>query len=133
MIKSILISDSEGYVFYSKILDRDMYNYDSVLLSGFISAIGSVGRELFKEEIATISFGYEQDSPGIVVLTKDFFGTEKKIYFVFVTHGDIDLKMIKDVCTNIYINNKADLKASGVKKNIHGKIDRIVQLNLIKK
>ncbi|MFX0070474.1 MAG: hypothetical protein ACFFAO_05220 [Candidatus Hermodarchaeota archaeon] len=132
MIKSILISDSEGFVFYSRILDENMHNYDSVLLSGFISAIGSVGRELFKEEIATISFGYEDDSPGLVVLTKDFFGTEKKIYFVFAIQGDIDLKAIKNVCTNIYINNKEALKASGTKKNIYDKIDKIVQQTLIK-
>ena len=95
MIKSILICDSRGYAFYSRIFDKNLTGYDSTLFSGFISAIGTIGRELFKEEIATISFGYDSNAPNIVVLSKDFFGTDKRIYFVFLTQGDIDLQKVK--------------------------------------
>ncbi|MBD3253777.1 MAG: hypothetical protein GF383_01725 [Candidatus Lokiarchaeota archaeon] len=131
MIKSILVCDSEGYVFYSRIFDKDKFDYDSTLLGGFITAIATVGRELFKEEIATISFGYNDTAPNIVVLYKEFFHTDKKIYFVFITKGDIDLRKIKDVCTNIFIENKNELKATGVKKNLQDKINKVIQLKLV--
>ena len=81
---------------------------------------------------ATISFGYDPNAPTIVVLSKDFFGTDKKIYFVFVTQGDLDLKMVKNVCTNIYINNKDALKNSKINKPLQEKIDKIVELSLLK-
>lgn len=132
MIKSLLICDSRGYAFYSKIFDKDLESYDSALFSGFISAIGTLGRELFKEEIATISFGYNENSPNIIVLSKDFYGTDKRIYFVFLTQGKIDLKPIREVCTNIYINNKEELKKSMVNNALKDKIDKIVNLNLLK-
>jgi len=132
MIKSILICDSRGYAFYSRILDEQIPNYDSALLSGFISAIGTIGRELFKEEIATISFGYQKDAPSIIVLSKDFFGTEKRIYFVFLIQGEIDLKKIKKVSTNIYIQNKDALKNSKINFPQQEKIDKIVELDLLK-
>lgn len=131
MIKSILICDSRGYAFYSRIFDKNLTGYDSILFSGFISAIGTIGRELFKEEIATISFGYDSNAPNIVVLSKDFFGTDKRIYFVFLTQGDIDLKKVKDVCTNIYINNKDSLKNSKINKPLQETIDKIIDLNLL--
>ena len=129
MIKSMLICDSRGYAFYSRVFDKELKVYDSALFSGFISAIGTIGRELFKEEIATISFGYNANAPNIIVLSKDFFGTDKRIYFVFVTQGDIDLKKVKDVCTNIYINNKDALKNSKINKPLQEKIDKIVELS----
>ena len=131
MIKSILICDSRGYAFYSRVFDKNLKGYDSTLFSGFISAIGKIGRELFKEEIATISFGYDSNSPNIVVLSKDFFETDKRIYFVFLTQGDIDLKKVKNVCTNIYINNKDSLKNSKITKPLQEKIDKIIDLNLL--
>lgn len=132
MIKSLLICDSRGYAFYSKIFDKDLESYDSALFSGFISAIGTLGRELFKEEIATISFGYNEHSPNIIVLSKDFYGTDKRIYFVFLTQGKIDLKPVREVCTNIYIHNKEELKKSMVNNALRDRIDKIVNLNLIK-
>ncbi len=128
----MLICDSRGYAFYSWIFDKKLLDYDSTLFSGFISAIGTIGRELFKEEIATISFGYNSNAPNIVVLSKDFFGTDKRIYFVFLTQGDIDLKKVKDVRTNIYINNKESLKHSKINKPLQEKIDKIVELSLLK-
>lgn len=132
MIKSILICDSRGYAFYSRILDKKLNQYDSALFSGFISAIGTIGRELFNEEIATISFGYDENSPNIIVLSKDFYGTEKKIYFVFLTQGKIDLKPIREICTNIYIHNKDELKKSVANNALKDKIDKIINLNLLK-
>lgn len=64
-----------------------------------------------------------------MVLSKDFFGTDKRIYFVFLTQGDIDLKKVKDVCTNIYIQNKDSLKNSQINKPLQEKIDKIIDLN----
>ena len=126
-----ILIDRGGYAFYSRIFDKNLKDYDSSLFSGFISAIGTIGRELFKEEIATISFGYNSNDPSIVVLSKDVFGTDKRIYFVFLTQGDIDLKKVKDVCTNIYIQNKQSLKTSKINKPLQEKIDKIVDLNLL--
>ena len=131
MIKSLLICDSNGHDFYSRILDKETNKYNSTLLSGFISAIGTLGRTMFNEEIATISFGYKELSPSIVVVSKDFFGTDKKIFFVFITQGELDLKMVRELCTNIYINNKGYLKQSAMKKSVRDKIDLIVDKYLL--
>ena len=57
MIKSILVCDSEGYPFYSKQIDKSLGEIDPAILSGLISAIGVIGKQIFKEEIATISYG----------------------------------------------------------------------------
>lgn len=124
MIKSILVCDSQGYPFYSKKLDQDLGEIDPTIFSGLISAIGVIGKQLFKEDIATISYGEKYE---ITIITKELFGNEKSIYFVFVIEGEKDLKLMRRLSTNIFIEAKHVLKdPSAAKLDIKEKIDKIL-------
>ncbi len=124
MIKSILVCDSQGYPFYSKKINSNMGEIDPTIFSGLISAIGAIGKELFKEEIATISYG---DKYEIAIITKELFGDQKSIYFVFINEGEPDLKLMKQLSTNIFIETKHVLKDPNTAKlDIKEKVDRIL-------
>ena len=124
MIKSVLICDSVGYPFYSRKIDPDIGEIDPAIFSGLISAIGAIGKELFKEEIATITYGENYE---ITIITKELFGNEKSIYFVFLIEGEADLKLMKRLSTNIFIEAKHVLKEpNGAKFDIKQKVDRIL-------
>ena len=124
MIKSILVCDSQGYPFYSKRFDNNMGDIDSTIFSGLISAIGAIGKQLFKEEIATISYGEKYE---IAIITKEIFGTQKSIYFVFINEGEPDLKLMKQLSTNIFIETKHVLKdPHSAHMDIKEKVDKIL-------
>ena len=124
MIKSILICDSQGYPFYMKKIDPSMTEMDPSIFSGLISAISTIGKQLFNEDIATITYG---DKYKITIITKELFGKEKTIYFVFVLEGDGDLKLMRRLSTNIFIETKQVLKdPSAAKLNIKQKVDKIL-------
>lgn len=124
MIKSVLVCDSEGYPFYSRKIDSNMGEIDPTIFSGLISAIGAIGKELFKEEIATITYGEKYE---ITIITKELFGDQKSIYFVFLIEGDADLKLMKQLSTNIFIETKNVLKDPlSARQDIKEKIDRIL-------
>ncbi|MCK4383251.1 MAG: hypothetical protein KAW66_08160 [Candidatus Lokiarchaeota archaeon] len=126
MIKSVLICDSVGYPFYSRKIDPNIGEIDPTIFSGLISAIGAIGKELFKEEIATITYGENYE---ITIITKELFGNEKSIYFVFLIEGEADLKLMKRLSTNIFIEAKHVLKepnGNGAKLDIKHKVDRIL-------
>ncbi|MFW9819809.1 MAG: hypothetical protein ACFFE5_09385 [Candidatus Thorarchaeota archaeon] len=124
MIKSILICDSQGYPFYSKKLDKDLGDIDPTIFSGLLSAIGAIGKQLFKEDIATISYGEKYE---VVIITKELFGDQKSIYFVFVIEGGRDLKLMRRLSTNIFIETKHVLKDPSVAKlDIQEKVDKIL-------
>ena len=126
MIKSFLICDSSGFSFYSKKVDQKFEDIQPELLSGLISAIGTIGRELVKEEIATISYG-DNDKFQLTIISKEIFGSDKILYFVFILEGESDIKKMRQLCTNIFIEAKHVLKNphnGGV--DIQGKIDRLL-------
>ena len=124
MIKSILICDSQGYPFYSKQIDTSMTEMEPSIFSGLISAISTIGKQLFNEDIATITYG---DKYRITIITKELIGKEKTIYFVFVLEGEGDLKLMRRLSTNIFIETKQVLKdPSAAKLNIKQKVDKIL-------
>ena len=124
MIKSILVCDSQGYPFYSKKIDPNIGEIDPTIFSGLISAIGAIGKELFKEEIATISYGEKYE---IAIITKELLGDQKSIYFVFIIEGEPDLKLMKQLSTNIFIETKHVLKdPNAAKLDIKEKVDKIL-------
>ena len=128
MIKSILVCDSEGYPFYSKKIDPSLGDIDPAILSGLISAIGVIGKQIFKEEIATISYGENYE---ITIITKELLSDRKTIYFVFLIEGEPDLPLMKKLSTNIFIETKLVLKdPSGAKLDIKEKVDRIIDNSL---
>lgn len=100
-------------------------------MSGLISAIGTLGKTLFKEEIATISFGTSKDMSNLVTVSKELFGQTKKIYFVFVNKGTVNHNLLRQVVTAIFIETKHVLKdTSSIKQSIQDKIDRIIDNKL---
>ena len=124
MFKSILICDSQGYSFYSKKIDLNLDEIDPTIFSGLISAIGAIGKQLFKEDIATIFFGENYE---ITIITKELFGNQKSIYFVFLIEGDTDQKLMKKLSTNIFIETKHVLKDPlSAQLGIKEKVDRIL-------
>ncbi|MFW9873105.1 MAG: hypothetical protein ACFFG0_08400 [Candidatus Thorarchaeota archaeon] len=124
MIKSILICDSQGYPFYSKKLDPNLDEINPTIFSGLISAIGAIGKKLFKEEIATITYGENYE---IIIITKELLGGRKSIYFVFVIEGDADLQEMKQISTNIFIETKHVLKdPTSAQLDIKEKVNRIL-------
>lgn len=129
MIKSILVCDSEGYPFYSKQTDKSLGEIDPAILSGLISAIGVIGKQIFKEEIATISYGVNYE---ITIITKELLSDRKTIYFVFLIEGEPDLPLMKKLSTNIFIETKHVLKdPSAAKLDIKEKVDRIIDNSLL--
>ncbi|MCP4761339.1 MAG: hypothetical protein GY870_06130 [archaeon] len=127
MIKSLLICDSNGYPFYSKVIDEAVNNIEPTLLSGLISAIGTLGKQLFSEEIATITFGEGKNLYHIITVTKELLFESKVIYFVFITKGELNMSNIRGLVTNIFIETKQVLKdPSGIKDNIKDKVDNII-------
>ncbi|MBD3215216.1 MAG: hypothetical protein GF311_21595 [Candidatus Lokiarchaeota archaeon] len=123
MIEKLLICDSQGYPFYTKDFDSAIPSIDQALLSGLISTIGTLGRQLFKKEIANITFGTGVSQSHIFIVTKELLSEGKSIYFVFFMKGECDQKLVKDISTTIFIENKNMLKRS---KNFSGQIkDRV--------
>jgi len=127
MILSLLICDSTGYPFYSRTFNQNGgKKIDPMLLSGLISTIGTIGRRLFNEEIATISFGTGRELANIVIVTKELTGSDRIIYFVFISKGDINKKMLSQFCTNVFIETKSILRDPRPDTNLDEKINRII-------
>jgi hypothetical protein len=124
MIKTVLICDSQGYPFYMKKVDPTMNAMDPSIFSGLISAIGTIGKQLFNEDIATITYG---DKYEITIITKELLFDQKTIYFVFLVEGEPDLKLMRKLSTNIFIETKQVLKdPSAAKMDIQQKVDKIL-------
>ncbi len=124
MIKSILICDSQGYPFYSKKMDDTLNDIEPAIFSGLISAIGAIGKQLFKEDIATINYGENYE---ILIITKDLFSDQKSIYFVFLIENEVDLQLVKRISTHIFIETKQVLKNPSSKVLvIKDKVDKII-------
>jgi len=127
MIKAFLICDSSGYSFYSKKIDESFEIIQPELLSGLISAIGMIGKKLFKEEIATITYG-DNNRFGITIISKELFGNERTLYFVFMVDGEPDKQKMRQLCVNIFIEAKQFLKnPNGLTSMVEQKIDRLIE------
>ena len=105
-----MICDSEGIPFFSRTFN-EFQILDDALLSGLISAIGSIGKTLFKKDIAMISYGGEnQDDPRIIIVPKDLFNEEKSIFFVYLVTGVPELKKLREISTLVFVESKNSLK-----------------------
>ncbi len=124
MIRAVLVCDSQGYPFYSNKIDPSIGDINPAIFSGLISAIGAIGKQLFKEDIARISYGEKYE---IGIITKELFGDKKLIYFIFLVEGEPDLPLMKKLSTNIFIETKHVLKDPlSAQLDIKEKIDRIL-------
>ncbi len=134
MIEQMLIVDQGGIPFYSKKFKNSAHDVDPSLLGGLISAIDSMGAQLFQKKIATIKFGEESfHSAGeslskIVFINKDLFHDDKHIFFVFFCSGDHSLKVLREITTSVFIEVKSFLRAPSSDMNkIQQKVDHILE------
>ncbi len=127
MIQKLVICDSDGYPYYKRDFDDDLPVIDNTLLSGLISTIGILGKQLFKKEIAHISFGLGINQSHIFIVSKELLRKEKTVYFVFFLKGDYNEKLVKDISTTIYIENKDQLIGTeSFSSRLSAKIDKIL-------
>ncbi len=127
----MLICDNGGIPFYSRDFD-DFVKIDDALLSGLLSAIGTIGKSLFNQDIATITFGENigHKSSKIVTISKELFSLNKQIFFVFFIQGEVELKLLRSLSTRIFMEAKSSFKnVMPEQKLIAEKIDRIIDLN----
>lgn len=129
MIKSFLICDSNGIPFFSQGFNINNNKDYAPLFSGFISTISTIGRELFNEEIATINFGIEASSPSkIMILSRDFYGLDKKIFFIFLCEDEIDYRKVNQFISYILVEARNLLKnfTNFPPEKLQSKISRII-------
>ena len=117
MINGIQICDSNGLPFYVNIYALEAKIEGSVL-SGLISAIGYMSRLLFKQDVASISFGDHENKNSIIIIQKDLFQSQKKIYFVFFVSGKTDLRYLRRISTALFIEGKTLFQKRSVDVNI---------------
>ncbi|MHA1520888.1 MAG: hypothetical protein ACTSRK_11960 [Promethearchaeota archaeon] len=125
-LKSMLICDNGGLPFYSRNFD-EFIQIDDALLSGLLSAIGTIGKTLFKQEIATIKFGEGNEISRILVITRELFSSHRQIFFVFFYTGEIDIKRLRSVSTLIFMEAKRAFKDQTPETKVVGiLIDKIL-------
>ncbi|MHA1619415.1 MAG: hypothetical protein ACTSVZ_09040, partial [Promethearchaeota archaeon] len=118
--------DNGGLPFYSRNFD-EFIQIDDALLSGLLSAIGTIGRTLFKQEIATIKFGEGNEISRILVITRELFSSHRQIFFVFFYTGEIDIKRLRSVSTLIFMEAKMAFKNQTPETKVVGMlIDKIL-------
>lgn len=126
VLKSMLICDNGGLPFYSRNFD-EFIQIDDALLSGLLSAIGTIGKTLFKQDIAKIKFGEGNDISRILVISRDLFTTHRQIFFVFFYTGEIDVKLLRSVTTMIFMEAKIAFKNQTPEtKVVANLIDKII-------
>ncbi len=109
MLKSFLICDNSGLPFYSRNFDT-FVEIDNALLSGLLSAIGTIGRTLFKQEIANVIFGEGAGSSRILVITRELIASQRQIFFVFFYVGEVDIKPLRALSSMIFLEAKNAFK-----------------------
>ena len=129
-LKCLLISDDSGIPFYSR--EFDFEGIDATLLSGLLSAVGTIGKTLFKQDIATIVFGENiqpKNASKIIVISKEFFQIKKQIFFVFFYHGEQNMKQLRQLATTIFMESKHSFRdRTPETQQLRKSIDRIIDL-----
>ena len=126
-VKHLLICDDRGYPYYTKTF-KDFERVEPSLLSGLISAISNIGKRLFKENIAQIKFGMDANHSQIGIISKEIFNLGKEIYFVYFYDGKVDLKFLREISTNLFIELKHYFHQNMIDPNtIAGKADTIIE------
>ena len=129
-LKCLLISDDSGIPFYSR--EFDFEGIDATLLSGLLSAVGTIGKTLFKQDIATIVFGENiqpKNASKIIVISKEFFQIKKQIFFVFFYHGEQNMKKLRQLATTIFMEAKHSFRDRAPEtQQLRKNIDRIIEL-----
>lgn len=131
MLKAILIYDDRGIPLFIHKFDISI-NIDDVLISGLLRAIESIGEKIFNQNIANIEYSGEHGDikNKIAIITKKMFYNDRKTFFVYFFHGNIEFKRIRALTNLIYLETKEFLYQNMVdQKPITNKIIPIVENN----
>lgn len=127
MIKNFLVTDSTGGALYSKNVNSGK-DISTQLFSGLISTVGTVGRMLFKQKLATITFGANENENQVVILTKDRYGEKNSVYFVFAGNHLENTIPLKEIAATLYIETKKELNDPQNNKDVlQRKIDTLLE------
>ena len=124
MFRAFIISDSQGFTYYSK--NNDFEKFNPIINAGFVSAINIVAKEFYEEEIADIYFGMNHTNR-ITIISKELFGLKKCLYFVFYLDGYNDLITLRALCSEIFIETKELIKELIKSMNSNQKICDLIQ------
>ena len=103
-IDAIFITDRTGINYYDRQFNGFSINEPS-LMTGLLSAMSSVGREIFNKDIANLTFGEGKNTINIALIIKDIQRLSKRIFFVFI-HNHSNINDLKGMATNIFITVK---------------------------
>ncbi len=128
MILCLQICDSQGFPFYTRTFGG-YSEVDGALLSGLVSVIGNLGRQIFKQNIATITFGTANEATNMIVVAKDLYSENKSIYFVFYLKGKYNNQFIKEIATTLFIENKIQLCSTDFEADpIKIRVDNLIKV-----
>ncbi|UYP47569.1 hypothetical protein NEF87_003854 [Candidatus Lokiarchaeum ossiferum] len=131
MIKGLQICDSKGFPIYTRTANN-FTGINGTLMSGLISAIGVMGKELFKQNIANITFGEGSNTSYLTIIRKELFKENKSIDFVYFSEQKCDLASLNNISTTIFIDSKRDLiDSSKVRDDLKPRINKIIDLNFL--
>ena len=126
MLKCFLICDNNGLPFYSRTFN-DFELFDDALFSGLIVSMGTLGKTLFNQDIATITFGMGPSASKIVTISRDLFSDNKQIHFVFFYDEEINLKSLRELTTTVFISTKNFLRSDVPEKNVvKDRVDNVI-------
>ncbi len=112
MLEYLLICDTAGQSLYHRKFRESFKISEPSLLSGLISEVDSIGRQVFNKQVAVVTFGedslasIDESVSKIVVISKELFGQDKRINFVFFSTGDCSMKILRQVVTTLYMEIK---------------------------
>ena len=128
MIICLQICDSCGFPFYTRTFGGNS-EVDGNLLSGLVSVIGNLGKKIFNQDIATITFGAAEEDINMIVVAKDLYSENKSIYFVFYLKGKCNHQLIKEISTALFIDNKIQLCSSDFEADpIKDRVDNLIKI-----
>jgi hypothetical protein len=118
-IEAILICNSDGLPFYSKIFGNGILLNDMSLLSGLITAIDVMGSEIFGRHVAIITYRDDAISHNdsnnngnqIIIISKDIFSHDQHINFVYYTSINCPISIVRQITTHIFMEIKVFLQA----------------------
>lgn len=104
-----------------------MKETSSIVFAGMLSAISSIGRIFFNEQIASINYGINGKSR-IIVSYNEIRDLKKSIFFVFfTTDPNLPLRRVRAFSAKVFIQTKSLLTSKNPDLNrIKTKVDKII-------
>jgi hypothetical protein len=133
MLDSILICNSAGLPYYSRVFRKASHFQDAALLSGLISAVDSLGRIMFSRKVGIINYVEDEMKPDdadshVVIMSKDLMAADAHLNFVFFVFGAYAMKDLRALSTSIFMELKKFLRETNPDYDkIQTNVDHIIE------